>query len=332
MIKLSDFKKIDLEVQEAVKEVFDYAKKNEKDKNDYYLFLCNGTYKKVHQNVKGYSPYILDNKSDINDDTDRIKSMIQYLKEHYSFSESESNDTRESLTKELQIYSHIWESKLFLKHLYQLANINSGNEYDWDVIIPNRDRKNKFFNPKIQRPFSNLGLKIASIIDENFNPQIRNAFAHSDYSFSRDNKRIELNNYNEKQTGSIQSIDIDNWTQKFCYTLLLNYYILKYIEDEKQIINGQNIEVNWRNKKKEKTKVEIIYEDKYFNFKKHETPSTNFCIETAANKKDAFISHLYNESRHKKHKKRKPIKISRKTGKSIIKKRRIKKRNRRKNK
>lgn len=97
MIRVNEFRKIDMEVQNAIQEAFEFGKLNEKVKNDFYLFLSNAAF--IENNVgTNVSQYVIDN-----------------LKSYYSLSQFNTSDSKESLTMEMMMYTHIWESKIFLK-------------------------------------------------------------------------------------------------------------------------------------------------------------------------------------------------------------------------
>jgi hypothetical protein len=114
MIRINEFRRIDQTVQNAIQKAFEFAKQNEKDKNDYFLFLCNAAYIERHENSK-INPYVIDNRMDILIDEHRHEFLTTYLKTQYAFSQFNTSDSKESLTMEMMMYTHIWESKNFLK-------------------------------------------------------------------------------------------------------------------------------------------------------------------------------------------------------------------------
>ena len=134
MIREKEFRTINFEVLNAIEEAFDFGKKNEKDKNDFYLFLCNaGKVENTEMN-----PYVIDYNIDNLIDNDRLYFLEQYLKSHYSFPFASYNtsDSKVSLTMEMMMYTHIWESKNFLKQLKKLRDLCDGKEYSWTSKIP----------------------------------------------------------------------------------------------------------------------------------------------------------------------------------------------------
>ena len=98
---------------------FEFGKSNEKDENDYYLFLCNAAYLESFEGTN-VSAYVIDNRVDHLIDRHRLDFLNKYLKTDYSFSQFNTSDSKESLTIKMMMYTHIWESKNFLKQLIKL--------------------------------------------------------------------------------------------------------------------------------------------------------------------------------------------------------------------
>lgn len=122
MIRVNEFRRIDIEVQNAIREAFEFGKSNEKDENDYYLFLSNAAYIENYEGTN-VSPYVIDNRMDYLIDSHRLDFLTKYLKTYYSFSHFNTSDSKESLTMEMMMYTHIWESKNFLKQLIKLLKL-----------------------------------------------------------------------------------------------------------------------------------------------------------------------------------------------------------------
>lgn len=71
-------------------------------------------------------------------DETRLKFLSNFLSNFHSFptSQQATDDNEQRIHMELMGYSHIWESKPFLKKLHRLAHINNGEEYNWKVAVP----------------------------------------------------------------------------------------------------------------------------------------------------------------------------------------------------
>ena len=260
MIRVNEFRRIDIEVQNAIRKAFEFGKANEKDENDYYLFLCNATYIENYEGTN-VSPYVIDNRMDYLIDSHRLDFLTKYLKTYYSFSEFNTSDSKESLTMEMMMYTHIWESKNFLKQLIKLLDLCNGNEYRWSYEIPdaqNGDSKQLLIRDTIRDGFKAKSLEIADIMTSGYRSQFRNAFAHSDYSFGLNEDKINLHNY-KTDSYEVQSVGIDEWTKFFCNSFLLNYHFQNIYYKERQKIE-QPIKVYLRNSNGDKKKGIIKYD------------------------------------------------------------------------
>ena len=159
------------------------------------------------------------------------------------------------------MYTHIWESKNFLKQLKRLLDLCLSNDYDWNVLIPdagNGDSKQKFIRDTIRDQFKSKNLDIADIITNGYRSQFRNAFAHSDYSFGLNDEKIDLHNY-KPNSYEVQSITVDDWTKYFCHSFLLNYHLPNFYYSERQKID-KPIEVFLKDKQGNKKKGIIEYD------------------------------------------------------------------------
>lgn len=264
MIKVERFKEIKDEVEQAVEELFEFAKNNQKDKNDYYLFLANCCYVPKEDDkieyIESYSEYVIDYSIDRLIDYDRIEFLTRYINSYYSFSElDKTTDELEAVTIEMMIYTHIWEADNFLKQLKQISNLCLNKEYDWKVKAPNSENgesKQKFIREELKDKFKEKGLKIAEVMKKGYRSQLRNAFAHCNYSFFKE-ERIDLHNY-KPNSYEVKNITFNEWTEYFCYSFLFNYFFLNYFFEEREEIKNE-IEVFLKNKDGEKKKGILKY-------------------------------------------------------------------------
>ena len=97
MIRIKDFRRIEIEVNNAIRKAFEYARKSEKDKNDYYLFLCNATYMEQNKNTNA-TPYVIEYGVDAMIDEHRLLFLTKYLPSQYSFSQFNTSVSNETLT------------------------------------------------------------------------------------------------------------------------------------------------------------------------------------------------------------------------------------------
>ena len=268
MIRKNEFRKIKIEVENAVNEVFEYAQKNEKNLNDFLLILANGHL--MESLIKSqHNPYTIDFRGDEMNDELRLNVLLEYVRHSYSFNAENTQDSQFSLSIELMMYTHMWESKPYLKILKKLSDICDKKDYDWNVEVPDMG-KHEFIRDIIRASFKKHNLKIHEIISNGFHTSLRNAFAHSEYVLSLNEPKFYLLNY--KGAGwELDGISFDDWTKRFCYTFLLGYHIQEKIHKEKQkLISGNSYIIKHKDKDGTEKDAEILYDrDKNsFSFKR----------------------------------------------------------------
>ncbi|NOQ71151.1 MAG: hypothetical protein GQ574_04055 [Crocinitomix sp.] len=259
MIRKNDFRKIDIEVKNVVKKAFEYAKKNEKNLNDYILFLANG-HLMIDLVGSKYSPYTIDYRLDEMNDELRLNVLLDYIQHSYSFTAENSQDSKLSLSLELMIYTHMWESKPYLKTLKKLSDICDSQEYDWDVKVPDMSKHN-FIRDVIRAKFKKNNLKIHEVITEGFHTSLRNAFAHSEYVLNLNEPKIDLLNF-KNNDWELRDISFDDWTRRFCYSFLLAYHIEKTLQTEREkLYHGlPGYEIKSKNSAGEDINTKIFYD------------------------------------------------------------------------
>lgn len=227
MISKTDFATIDAEIRNTLDETLNDLKNL--NQNDYVLFLADGEYKKeLENNIHNLNPNVIDNQTDKYKDSSRLKFLTHFLTTFYSFPnpQDSTDDSEQSLHMELMVYAHIWEAKPFLKKLYRLAHLWNGEQYAWNVQIPDMG-KHDFIRNDIRKIFEDKGSPLFQIIKKGFHTSLRNAFAHSEYLFDTigNNRRIILDNYNGAPW-ELKEISFDDWSKRFVYSSLLSYYLL----------------------------------------------------------------------------------------------------------
>jgi hypothetical protein len=226
MISRSEFTTIDLEIKRAIEDTL----KNVRDscQSDYVLFLADGEYhKETENNVLGLNPNLIDVRLDWLKDSSRLNFLTQFLETFYSFpnAQASTDDSEQRLHMELMVYTHIWESKPFLKKLYRLARLWNGEQYIWNIQVPDSG-KHKFITQSIKKSFEEKENKLFQVIENGFHSSLRNAFAHSEYLFDTlsNNRRIILDNYSG-ESWELKEISFDDWSKRFVYSALLCYYL-----------------------------------------------------------------------------------------------------------
>ncbi len=245
MITKKEFTDIDKEVKNAIKTTFNILEKI--NTSNYILFLADGEYNpKVANSKLKINPFGIDERMDRYKDETRLTFLTNFLSSFYSFpaTQLETDDNEQRLHMELMVYSHIWESKPFLKKLYRLAHINNGEEYNWKVIVPEMG-KHDFIRNEIRATFDSKANPLGQIIKKGFHTSLRNAFAHSEFSFDtiNNNKRICLSNY-KGENWELKEISFNNWSKRFVYSALLSYHFLNLTH-----LNRINLALNFKTNK-----------------------------------------------------------------------------------
>ncbi len=246
MIKKERFKEIKKQVEESIDTLYDSAKQNQKNPNDYVLFLANAeNVERYHE--YGENPHILDYRIFKLQDSDRRKFLINYLNTKYQFQEDETSDDINSLTIELMIYTHIWESKPFLRHLSKLSDLALSIDYQWYKEIPDFGKHD--FIRTLRDSLNQKGLQIGEVITCGFHTSLRNAFAHSQYYFDFFGyNKIHLTNYKEGEW-ELKEISYKEWTERFCHTFLLSHHFQNKFELEKEtLIPNHDYEVKLKDR------------------------------------------------------------------------------------
>ncbi|MCK4226108.1 hypothetical protein KAX29_04370 [candidate division WOR-3 bacterium] len=268
MIRQERLKELAPIVEKAVIEAFELARKNEKNPNDFVLFLEN-SYKLNHSN-EGWSPYSLGPGLDWICDKDRRKFFVDMIRLPFEvqYNALKNEEKKEKIRKfsihlELMVYTHAWESIPNLRDLKHLANFIESKPYDWELEVSTyKDQKSKqdFIRKDIRNIFQKMDLKIANVMTSSYHSQLRNAFAHSQYAFFQD--RIRLGNYSQEDW-QMESISFDEWEDRFMWTVLLFDMILRKKQEYKKTIAEENdyIEVWEPNDKGGYKKSILVYDE-----------------------------------------------------------------------
>jgi hypothetical protein len=233
MITEQDFAAIDKEVQESLNAIFDYIRQHHP--SDYVLLLADGEFKEeyLHTTPK-YEPYVIDSREDFYIDETRVKFFVEFLKTFYTFPKGgtgsvEDSDIRQQM--ELMIYTHVWEAKPFLKRLYRMALLCNDGIYEWNVTVPPMG-KHEFIRNEIRQRFENKGLNLFQVMKNGYHSSLRNAFAHSEYSFDEKERLIWLHNYSGT-AWELKNISYDDWSRRFTYSVLLAYHLINITHDRR---------------------------------------------------------------------------------------------------
>jgi len=232
MITKKRFLEIKDEVEVAVAELFDYAKDHN---SDYILFLADAEYNDAYRGSR-ISPYVISYQVDYYKEETRLEFFQYFLNSLYTFGNGATQSTDSPFWQqlELMIYCQIWESNRYLKQLYRIQRLINGNLYTWQVNVIPDSSKHSFIRNTIRDGFKSKGLKIAEVITKGFHTSLRNSFLHSEFEIDDVNSKILLHTQREGnlQAHELPEISFNDWTERFIYSVFLNYFFLK--EKEKR--------------------------------------------------------------------------------------------------
>lgn len=137
------------------------------------------------------------------------------------------DDLEYEITTQLMIYSHIWESHLFLNQLARLAGIQQGKPYLWITKLPQGSKKN-FITRQIIAEFKNTDEDMRHLIEMCYSDAFRNAFAHSSYYI--DNGRLQPN---KDMVFDGPSFSFEQWEEIFVRAVLLSYHLNDMLLEER---------------------------------------------------------------------------------------------------
>lgn len=172
----------------------------------------------------------------------------------------------ESIHQEKMLYLKIWENYYFLKQLTQIINLANGKSYDWElkIKIDSKNTKSGHIRNNIKERLKNVGPQILSIINEAYSPQIRNAIAHSQYTFIQGG--LKYNNFGSDPYANIDNIGYEEWERRFTLTMSLFYYLFQSLRvvhndcAEKALKNNNTVKIRGSKKYGHK-----IHEWEYFD-------------------------------------------------------------------
>lgn len=219
---LDKFQSIENEVIGIIKDSF--CKAIEESTADFILLLARGGYNELLERSSiDLSPFVIDDKTDLLVDITRKKFFVKYINDYVSRlvnNKSMSNEEEEfEINIQLMIYSHIWESHLFLNQLERLAMIQLGKGYNWISQLNNSEtRKGAFIKNNIINRFEKTDNNMAELIKRCYSNNLRNDFAHSTY-YMWDRKITSNGSY----LFSGQPISFEEWEEQFVYSMLLSY-------------------------------------------------------------------------------------------------------------
>lgn len=179
----------------------------------------------------------------------------EYLEQHEYTADrrKEIDDLTEfeetTINLEMLVYLKFWESDSIIKKFYELVRIANSEPYDWyfKVMESNRDttatgKREDLIRNMIRDRIQATHPGLYDAIKLSYKTQIRNAIAHSKYSFQ--GRNIHIHNYIKADPHSqIQNITFNEWVDIFHTTIVLhNEYIraINYVKKHYAAIAAEN--------------------------------------------------------------------------------------------
>ena len=172
------------------------------------------------------SPYCTDYMKDIYGDESREKFYVRYLNRRYikngfAYLGEEGID---DLNIEMMIYTHVWESEWFLKNLYRLGRIVSGNKYyDWD--LSGQDFHGYAKLDEIKNMFKCKCPKLYDMLNESYRGYIRDSFAHMLFTIDEHSRIINLNSRHLKNDRQKSQLSFNDFQLVFLNSVELCYVL-----------------------------------------------------------------------------------------------------------
>jgi hypothetical protein len=125
---------------------------------------------------------------------------------------------------EMLIYLKIWEGEAFLKKMYQVSRLVTGQDYDWHLRITHKKKKAREMErhellTKLKENLQQGVPELFDVVNRVHRSQLRNAIAHSQYAML--GRNIMLNNQNKRNSEHQHGFDFNEWVDLFHDTLTI---------------------------------------------------------------------------------------------------------------
>lgn len=253
------------EVENEIKDIISnsFQKAISVSTSDFVLLLARGGYQKQLDNPGiRFSPFVIEESSDFMVDLTRKKFFVRYMNNYVQSLTNDkiynNEDQEYEITIQLMIYSHIWESHLFLNQLKRLALIQLGRGYEWKSILGNlHNGKSNFMNDHIISKFEKSDERMAELIKKCYIRDLRNDFAHSTYYI---NNNMIYSNKEGFLSGS--SIGFKDWEEIFVHSILLSYHLndmlLEFRNQFVEIVGDNPISIDIPQKHNNNKKMHVL--------------------------------------------------------------------------
>lgn len=217
---LERFVQIDDEVKQSVNLTLDMIE--QKFFSNYVLLLAHADYA---NNIYCYGCNV-----NIIREENHIILIRDYLNYYFSLLQNPVAQTEFDYTIQMMIYCHLWESNYFLKFIKRIAYIVQGKKYLWKIRLDHTVSRQNMINQSNELLLKKQSL-IGNIIEKSYCAELRNSFAHMSYKIELQNSRIVL--YEDDSLAYKQILSIEEWEERFVYSLLLTFHLFNSIDYRK---------------------------------------------------------------------------------------------------
>ena len=223
------FDEIRTEVLETIGYTLDMVRM--KSYSDFVLLLARGDYYEVLlTHTKDLSSYVIEDPTDELIDDTRLSFLDSFLKKYLCSMEGEVDDQEleYEINIQLMVYSHVWESHLFLKQLERIASILNGKGYVWKSSV-GTTHKGSFIKSHIIEKLEGKS-RLCDLIKRCYSDDLRNDFAHSSYYIDMGDREIKSHKHGLLEENVIP---FSEWEEMFAYTILLSVELNNFLYDVK---------------------------------------------------------------------------------------------------
>lgn len=199
----------------------------EKSPSDFVLLLARADYHEwLDRDNLDLTPYIIEDERGFMMDITRQTFLVKYVNgyiDRLRTNKEESDEDREyELNIQMMLYSHIWESELFLKQLERIALVLNGKDYLWERRFDDKLKRGQYIKDCILDRFENTDNDMYTLLISCYSKNLRNDFAHSTYNIQMDSKTI-YSHHNGLFAG--KPIKICDWEEMFLKSVMLSYHL-----------------------------------------------------------------------------------------------------------
>ena len=219
------FAKLEKEVKTIICRTLDAMKA--KSPSDFVLLLARADYHEwLDRDNLELTPYIIDDGRGIMMDITRQTFLVKYINGYIDMlisNQKESDEDREyELNIQMMMYSHIWESELFLKQLERIALVLNGKGYLWERKFGDKLKKGQYIKDCIMDRFKNVDKDMYNLLVSCYSKGLRNDFAHSTYHIQMESETI-YSHHNGLFAGN--PVKIYDWEEIFLKSVMLSYHL-----------------------------------------------------------------------------------------------------------